>query len=66
MFFKNQEKEKKEVKIKLEGCLDESQDVELCRHKFGGYCWFCATGNEPIQEQDENPFENNSFKSKLG
>ena len=38
----NFKKEKKEVKIKLEGCLDESSHVELCRHGNGGVCWFCA------------------------
>lgn len=60
----NFKKEKKEVKIKLEGCLDESKDVVLCKHGFGGYCWFCATGKEPTVEK-EDPFESNSFKSKL-
>lgn len=60
----NFKKEKEKVKIKLEGCLDESSQVELCRHGNGGVCWFCKTGKEPTQEK-EDPFESNSFKSKL-
>ena len=66
MFWKNNQEKKKEVKITLQGCLDESKDVELCRHGYGGYCWHCVTGNEPTQEKDEDPFESNSFKTKLG
>lgn len=60
----NFKKEKKEVKIKLEGCLDETKDVILCKHGFGGHCWFCSTGNEPIQEEEEkDSFVTQSFKN---
>jgi len=55
--------------VKLEGCLDDSKTVNLCKHGNGGYCWFCHTGNEPIDntnKEDEDPFESSSFKSKLG
>lgn len=61
----NFKKEEKKVQIKLEGCLDESKDVQLCKHGNGGYCWFCHTGNEPVDNSKEDPFESSSFKSKL-
>lgn len=66
---------KKEVTIKLEGCLKEST-FELCKHnEHADTCWFCQTGREPSTESDSNDsndsneedlFESKMFKSKLG
>lgn len=61
---------REKTKVKLEGCLDETSQVKLCKHNIGGVCWFCLTGNEPEedtdQEEDTDMFESKMFKSKLG
>lgn len=62
-----QDKTEKKTTVKLEGCLDESNEVILCKHKNGGACWFCMTGNEPIdvtnQEDDDSKFVISPFKN---
>lgn len=65
MFNWNSQKQK--VTVKLEGCLDETQQTVLCKHGNGAVCWFCVTGTEPQTENDEKEdmFESKMFKSKL-
>ena len=69
MFFQNQNQnqnqnqKKKETTVKLEGCLDESKDVVVCKHGFGGTCWHCIKNTEPIEEEKTDPFTSNTFKN---
>lgn len=61
------DKKKDKPLIKLEGCLDETKKTNLCKHGNGGYCWFCHTGIEPIdntnEEKPDSFGESGAFKN---
>lgn len=46
----------KRARITLQGCLDETNDVILCK-KHGNkadMCYFCMTNTEPLEDKDED------------
>lgn len=59
------EEDKKENKVRLEGCLVETED-KLCRHRqYKDSCYFCLTGKEPNEPEPEtrDPFNSSAFKN---
>lgn len=62
---RNENNENGKGKVKLEGCLVEQED-KLCRHKqYKDSCYFCLTGKEPDEAEQEtrDPFGSSSFKN---
>lgn len=63
--FKDRTKEENKGRVKLEGCLAEQED-KLCKHKqYKDSCYFCLTGKEPNEPEQEtrDPFSSSSFKN---
>lgn len=63
---RNEDREDSKGRVKLEGCLVETED-NLCKEH--GYrkdsCYFCLTGKKPNEPEPEtrDPFSSSSFKN---
>lgn len=63
--FKDRTKEVSKGRVKLEGCLAEQED-KLCKHRqYKDSCYFCLTGKEPNEPEQEtrDPFNSSAFKN---
>lgn len=57
MFF-SKPSDKKKTTVRLEGCLDPKNSVELCEHGFGktGYCWECEQKQKQKSTSNRDEF----------